>query len=97
MVITVLAVPGCPHASLLVARLRAALDDPAAEVDLVLVADATGGPVMPGSPTLLLDGVDPFPVDAAPSLSCRLYPHADGTVEGAPSVAELRAVLAEQA
>ena len=44
---------------------------------------------MCGSPTLLVDGEDPFAVaDAPASLSCRLYP--DG---GVPSVRALRRVL----
>ncbi|MBM7368712.1 hypothetical protein [Gordonia hydrophobica] len=43
-----------------------------------------------GSPTFLIDGVDPFP--SAPStgaLSCRIYP----TGTGLPSLAELAAAL----
>ena len=48
-----------------------------------------------GSPTILVDGRDPF---ASPGvhpvgLACRLYPGASGP-EGAPSVAELVEVLA---
>ncbi|SNT59553.1 Alkylmercury lyase [Actinacidiphila glaucinigra] len=50
---------------------------------------------MTGSPTVLLDGIDPFAVaGAAPSVSCRLYLGEDGTRDGAPSVASLREVLA---
>ncbi|MER7174790.1 alkylmercury lyase family protein [Streptomyces mesophilus] len=49
---------------------------------------------MTGSPTILVDGVDPFAVAGAePSLSCRLYRGADGTAEWAPTVEDLRAVL----
>ncbi len=51
---------------------------------------------MTGSPTLLLDGRDPFAGDGArPGVCCRLYPGPDGVVEGAPTVESLRAVLAE--
>jgi hypothetical protein len=37
---------------------------------------------MSGSPTILIDGVDPFR-GAGPSLACRLY-RSDDTAEGAP-------------
>ena len=49
---------------------------------------------MTGSPTLLIDGVDPFAVPGqAPNLSCRLYLDEHGAVSGAPSVHQLRAAL----
>jgi len=47
---------------------------------------------MHGSPTILVNGSDPFPSEDDPSVACRLYRTADG-VEGAPSVAELVEVL----
>jgi hypothetical protein len=77
-------------------RIATALAGRTVPVDLVEVADqeqaAERG--MTGSPTVLIDGVDPFAVPgAAPSLSCRLYRAADGTVEGAPGVADLRRAL----
>jgi hypothetical protein len=95
MKIEILHVPDCPNLGLLDERLRQAISP--AEVAYRVVADvdtaaATG---MTGSPTLLLDGTDPFArPDLNPSLSCRLYPHDDGHVEGAPSVAALRQALA---
>jgi hypothetical protein len=51
---------------------------------------------MRGSPTVLIDGRDPFagPGDGA-SLSCRLYRDEQGRVQGAPSTGQLRAALAE--
>ncbi|WP_433764890.1 alkylmercury lyase family protein [Prescottella agglutinans] len=49
---------------------------------------------MTGSPTLLIDGKDPFAEpDSVPSVSCRLYPVEGGGIDGAPSVAALRAAL----
>ena len=52
---------------------------------------------MHGSPTLLIDGVDPFAAPGRPSsLSCRLYRDATGHADGAPPVDALRRVL-EQA
>jgi hypothetical protein len=50
---------------------------------------------MHGSPTLLIDGVDPFAgPDQPPSLSCRLYRDEAGRAGGAPSVQALRQALA---
>lgn len=49
---------------------------------------------MYGSLTILVDGADPFaPPGAAPSLSCRLYRNADGTVSGVPDDIALRQAL----
>ncbi|MGW1279285.1 alkylmercury lyase family protein [Streptomyces tsukubensis] len=96
MKITVLTVPECPNASLAVERVIAALAGQGAEVDLVELHDQAQAAEyrMNGSPTILLDGVDPFaPAGAVPSVSCRLYRDADGSVSGAPSVAALREAL----
>jgi hypothetical protein len=49
---------------------------------------------MTGSPTLLVDGRDPFDESGrSPGLSCRLYRDENGDIVGAPSVAQLRRVL----
>ncbi|MFG2690806.1 organomercurial lyase [Streptomyces sp. NPDC048405] len=97
MRITVLTVPDCPNAPVAQERIAAALDGRAAEVQLVEVreeADAAHWG-MTGSPTVLIDGVDPFAVaGSAPSVSCRLYRDADGRTDGAPSVELLRQALA---
>jgi hypothetical protein len=40
---------------------------------------------MHGSPTLLVNGKDPFgPPDASPAIACRMYRGEDGRLEGAP-------------
>ena len=50
---------------------------------------------MHGSPTLLVDGTDPFAAPGQPpSLSCRLYQDAAGRTSGAPTVEALRRALA---
>ncbi|MFJ5924531.1 pentapeptide repeat-containing protein [Kitasatospora sp. NPDC092948] len=70
------------------------------EVDLVEVADEAEAARlgMYGSPTVLIDGVDPFaPPGAEPSLSCRLYWHPDGTMSGLPDADALRRALAGKA
>ena len=47
-----------------------------------------------GSPTVLVDGVDPFATGDQPSgLACRIYADEEGP-QGAPSLEQLRAVLA---
>lgn len=96
MRITVLTVPGCPNAVPAVERVTAALAGRAAEVELVEVRDQAQATAlgMNGSPTVLLDGADPFALPGAePSVSCRLYRDADGTVSGTPSEAALRAAF----
>ncbi|WP_275297597.1 organomercurial lyase [Streptomyces sp. CdTB01] len=98
MRITVLTVPECPNAHVVEGRLTRALDGRAADVERVEVGDPEQAARlgMTGSPTVLIDGVDPFGMPGTPaSLSCRLYRGPDGRVEGAPSVADLRRALAE--
>jgi hypothetical protein len=47
-----------------------------------------------GSPTVLIDGADPFAEpDATPSLSCRVYRTVQGPA-GSPTVEQLVSVLA---
>lgn len=100
MRITVLTVPECPNAPLALERVTAALAgvsaEVTAEVELVEVHDQEQATArgMTGSPTILLDGVDPFAQDGdVASVSCRIYRDEDGTTVGAPSVAALRAAL----
>ncbi|MBK3623271.1 alkylmercury lyase [Streptomyces sp. MBT49] len=96
MRITLLTVPDCPNAPLARERIDQALDGRAAEVDVVEVSDETqaAGLGMAGSPTVLIDGADPFAIPGtAASVSCRLYRGPDGRTEGAPSVAALRRAL----
>ncbi|WP_028812531.1 hypothetical protein [Streptomyces flavidovirens] len=96
--VTVLTVPDCPNAPLIRDRITKALQGRTVPVEWVEVHDADEAVRhgMTGSPTLLLDGTDPFAHDgvASPSLSCRLYRHADGTTDGAPAVDDLRQALA---
>ena len=97
MQIDIVHVPDCPHLASARTRLlhavaaagvTASIRD--VEVDTVEDAQRIG---MRGSPTILIDGRDPF--DAAgdgASLSCRLYP-GDSRPEGAPTVQQLVAVM----
>ncbi|MGW7544004.1 organomercurial lyase [Streptomyces sp. NPDC054770] len=96
MRIKVLTVPGCPNAPLVRERIDQALGGRAVAVELIEVADEAQAARlgMTGSPTVRVDGTDPFAVPAAAaSVSCRLYRGPDGRVEGAPSVADLQRAL----
>jgi len=98
MELVLLTVPACPHAAAFEERLAAALAGLPGTV--VHRREITGEREaaeagMHGSPTLLVDGVDPFAAPGqTPSLSCRLYRDAAGRAGGAPPVEALRRVLA---
>jgi hypothetical protein len=100
MQLTVLAVPDCPNAPVLGDRLAAVLDGRAGVlVSHQVICDegeaARWG--MHGSPTLLVDGADPFAEPGQPpSMSCRLYRDENGQLWGSPSVGQLRQAI-EQA
>jgi hypothetical protein len=97
MELVLLTVAGCPNAAAFEERLAAALTEhPEMVVRHRVVGNereaAEAG--MHGSPTLLVDGTDPFAAPGQPSsLSCRLYRDASGQAGPVPSVAELRRVL----
>src|SRR5258707_8673859 len=96
MRITVLTVPDCPNGPVATGRITAALAGRPASVELVEVTgEAEAARLgMTGSPTILLDGVDPFAAArAVPSVSCRIYPGPGGAADGAPSVQNLTAAL----
>lgn len=97
MRVEMLIVPDCPNSPVLRERLALAL---AGRTDVEVAEHVVDGQAeaehrgMHGSPTLLVEGRDPFAAPGAPaSMSCRLYRSADGRVGGAPSVEELRRVL----
>ncbi len=91
--IEVLVVPDCPNHPIALTRVQTALAV-AGIVDAVVrtkvivelaQAETVG---MHGSPTILIDGRDPFAVDdSAASISCRLYRSTTGT-SGCPTVDE---------
>jgi hypothetical protein len=87
---------GCPHADEARRRLLEVLGDGSA-IEMRCVADASEAERehLHGSPTILIDGIDPFIAQgAAPtaSWSCRLYDTETGPA-GVPSLAQLRAAL----
>ena len=100
MRITVLTVPDCPNTPAAIERITAALAGRPASVELVEVTGETEAARlgMTGSPTILLDGVDPFAeAGAVPGLSCRIHRGPDGAADGAPSVQDLTAALSASA
>jgi Alkylmercury lyase len=98
MRIEVLTVPGCPNGPLAEQRLAEALagrPDVTVQRRVAGTAEQAGEYGMHGSPTVLIDGWDPFAGPGAEtSLSCRLYRDEQGRVQGAPSTGQLRAALA---
>ncbi|WP_282693551.1 hypothetical protein [Streptomyces sp. CC208A] len=98
MKIELLVVPGCPNTEPAAARLRQALDGLGLN-DLAfqtrLITDHVGAEAarFTGSPTILIDGHDPFAEPGrAPALTCRLYRTPDG-LAGVPTADQVRQAL----
>ncbi len=90
-------VPDCPNAAVLETRLGQLIaGNPAVHVTqrVVTAAEDAERLGMTGSPTLLVDGADPFATPGQnPSISCRLYPDENGKPGPAPSIPQLRQAL----
>ena len=97
MDLMLLTVPDCPNAAGFEQRLAAALAGrPDAVVRRREVASEREAvhAGMHGSPTLLINGTDPFAAPGqAPGLACRLYRDVAGRAAGAPTVEALRRAL----
>lgn len=98
MRIELLVVPGCANEATAADRLRRALDEAGLAdtgfttrvITTVQEAEQAG---FTGSPTILIDGRDPFAQPTAlPAVACRIYRTAHG-VEGAPDLEQLGRVL----
>lgn len=85
---------GCPHWQLAEKRIRDVVgSDADIQYRLVSGPEEAADVGFHGSPTILVDGADPFATDETPiSFACRVYTTEEG-IEGAPSVAQLRRVL----
>lgn len=99
--LTVLTVPDCPNEPVMLERLAEVLaDHPGARLVSRVVHDEAEAVRlgMHGSPTLLVNGVDPFATSGTPaSVSCRIYRDQTGHTGGAPTAAALRLALQEAA
>ncbi len=96
MDVTLLYFDGCPGWSTLDRRLRALSGEFGYEVthERIETAEAAEQAHFIGSPTVLVDGRDPFARgDEPPGLACRLYETPAG-LAGSPTLDQLRAVLA---
>lgn len=100
--VELLVVPECPHEQDAAVLLRTALDD----VGLAPIGFRTTVVSSPqeahqrgfiGSPTILLNGADPFAEPGrAHGLACRVYPTVTGPA-GVPAIRELRRALKQAA
>lgn len=98
MEIELLLVPECPHGDVASDLILTALADlgmtTATTVTTTVVTTeqeaAQRGFV--GSPSILLNGRDLFPIDSPPALACRMYATADG-LRGLPELRDLRRAL----
>ena len=86
---------GCPNWKTADERLRVLAAERGFEVRHRLIATPDEGREagFHGSPTILVDGEDPFACgDEPPGLSCRVYRTPAG-IDGAPTIEQLRAAL----
>jgi hypothetical protein len=94
MEVELLVVPDCPHEALArdlvwAAAQRAGLTDVRLTVTVVDTDEQAQRRGFIGSPTFLIDGVDPFAVPDAPAgVTCRVYASSRGAA-GVPEMAEL--------
>lgn len=101
MDVELLVVPDCPNESPTEQRLRTALRDMGlGDVSVKravasLQNQAEHCPLI-GSPTILIDGIDPFPTAGPPSIACRIYLHPHGAC-GLPELRGLRQALKQAA
>jgi hypothetical protein len=94
---------GCPSTERALAELRGVLDELGlSDVEIhateLETDEEAGERGFLGSPTLLIDGEDPFAGsdDQEIGLSCRVYRRRDGTISPTPDPADLRDALAPQ-
>lgn len=101
MEIEVLVVPDCPHQGPATELIAAALADTGVRAHVTITTIATHDQALQrgftGSPTILLNGSDPFATPDSPAaLTCRLYPTPDG-LRGVPELQHLRRALKQAA
>lgn len=96
MEITLQCFDGCPNwetTAALLEALRGEGLDATIELELIDTHDKAVARAFRGSPTVLIDGVDPFADEEAPvGLACRIYDTEDG-LAGSPSLDQLRRAI----
>lgn len=101
MKIELLVVPDCPHEAAAADLITTAVADTRVRATVtrtvITSQDQARRRGFVGSPTILLDGSDPFadPV-APPAMACRLYSTPDG-LRGVPELRDLRQALKQAA
>ncbi len=99
MRVQLLYLQGCPHWSEAETRLREALKEtghPTEAIEAIRITDQAQAHRLAfrGSPTILVNGADPFPVhDEATSQACRVYRTPQG-LAGTPTTSQLATALA---
>jgi hypothetical protein len=102
MSVELLVMPDCPNEAGAAELLRTALDDIGLRdvqftTTVIDTQESAEARHFIGSPTILLDGVDPFhDSNAMPSLACRVYLSGDG-LGGIPDLRALRKALKRSA
>lgn len=102
MNVELLVVPDCPNAARAELLLRVALDDVGLSGVLptktvIDTQEAAAHRRFMGSPTILVDGADPFAEpDGKPGIACRLYANPTGP-SGVPALSALRKALKQAA
>lgn len=99
--VTVLYFAECPSWQTALARVHAAAGQAGVAVSVTVLAVATEQDAdrlgFTGSPTILVDGVDPFAQpNVVPALACRVYPTSAG-LAGSPTVNQLVDALRQRA
>jgi hypothetical protein len=97
MGIELLVIPGCPNDELADELVRTAVADTGVRATIthtvITSTDHAQQRHFTGSPTILLNGVDPFAQhDAQVAFSCRLYSTPEG-LRGVPTLRDLRRAL----
>lgn len=99
MKLTLLYFEGCPHwvdADRLVSEVAAELGNIEVDRRIIDTPEQAEKERFRGSPTILVDGTDPFAdMDAPAGLSCRLFQMPDGPA-GTPTKAQLVAAITKQ-
>ncbi|QIM21906.1 hypothetical protein G7075_13535 [Phycicoccus sp. HDW14] len=101
MDIELLVIPDCPNDDAAAELIRTAVADTRVRATITRTVIASLGDAQQrgfsGSPTILLNGVDPFARPDAPvALSCRLYSTPEG-LRGIPALRDLRQALKQVA